>query len=601
MKTLTNLLKTEYLTSRGSFNGKKHLPGDVKESIRLHTSFLNYDAGILVRVSYILASQSEQLKCLSCKKPLEITTPIARASEYCSLKCSHSSKEVKEKRKKTSVERYGVDNPSKSINVKETIKRTSLERYGVDNPSKSNEVKKRISNANKGNAKERVAKASKTVMQTHGVEHISQLACVKDKKRQTFVSNFKVDHFFKTLEFKQKMQHHWQTNYGVNNPSQLECVKEKIQDTKCNRYGDSNYNNREKAFNTMNSKYGRHSSQRHWSTETANVLQSKDLLSSAAKNQTVNNLADMYSVAPTTVRSALYRYDICNYDRRKNQYEAIIKDVLDDAGVQYLRNDRKILNGQEIDFLIPEYSLAIELNGHFWHSELLGKDRNYHLNKTKLAEEQGLQLIHIWDFQIDKNLELIKSMILHRLGKSEQVVYARNTLIIELTPRTYCSFLDNNHIQGSMNSKYKYGLEFNNTLVAVMGFGNSRFNKNTVELHRFCVAQNYSIVGGASKLFAHFLKMHTDANSVESFALRDISAGKLYTSLGFKKVSETPPNYFYFKNRRVYNRLQFQKHKLSKKLETFDNNLTEWENMKNNEYNRFWDTGSIKYNYKRKD
>lgn len=599
MKTLTNLLKTEFLTSRGSFNGKKRLPADVKESIKKHTSFLNYDASIVVRVSYILEGQLVQLECATCKKPLEITTPIARASKYCSLKCSHSNSEVKEKRKQTSIERYGVDNPSKNSDVKDAIKQTSIERYGVDNPSKNSDVRSKISSANKNNAKQRVAKAADTVMQNYGVKHISQLSSVKDQKKQTFTSNFGLDHFFKTSEFKQKMQYRWRTQYDVDNPSQLDSVKEKIQDTKSTRYGSSTYNNRKKAQETMNCRYGVHSSQRHWTAETAKVLGSKDLLSSAAKHQTVNNLADMYNVAPTTVRNALYRYNIYNFDSRKNQYEAFIKDLLDSASVEYFHNDRKVLNGQEIDFLIPDYSLAIELNGHFWHSELLGKDKNYHLNKTKLAEEHGLQLMHIWDFQIDKNPELIRSMLLHRLGKSEHVIYARNTRITELTPGTYRSFLDSNHIQGSMNSKFKYGLTFNDTLVAVMGFGNSRFNKNTVELHRFCAAQNYSIVGGASKLFAHFLKTHTDVKSLESFALRDISAGKLYTKLGFKKVSDTPPNYFYFKNRRVYNRIEFQKHKLSKKLDNFDSSLTEWENMQNNGYNRFWDTGSIKYEYTR--
>lgn len=601
LQTLIDLLQTEYLTSRGSFNGKKALPDHIEQSIRAHTNFLNYDASITVRVSYILKRQSEQLRCVACMKPLEIKVSIPRASRYCSVKCSHSSIEVKEKRKKTSIKRYGVDNPSKSNQVKQAIQETSLERYGVDNPSKSNQARARISSANKQNAQQRMAAAADTVMRRYGVDHISQLDSVKDKKQQTFENNYGVDHFFKTPEFKHKMHQQWQERYGVDNPSKSNQVKQKIKETKRKRYGDSAYNNREQANCTMNDKYGTHSSRRHWSTSTTKVMQSKDLLSNVAKNKTVNNIADLYGIAPTTVRSAFSRYNINNYISRKNQYEAFVQDILDNAGILYHHNSRKELNGLEIDFLIPDCSLGIELNGHFWHSELMGKDRNYHLNKTKQAQEQGLQLIHVWDFQIDKNPDLIKSMILHRLGRAEITVYARNTSITELSPSAYRRFLDDNHIQGSMNSKYKYGLVFNNNLVAVMGFGNSRFNRNTVELHRFCVAQNYSVVGGASKLFNHFLKMNTSVTTVESFALRDVSNGTLYTKLGFKKISETPPNYFYFKSRVVYNRLQFQKHKLVKKLENFDNSLTEWENMKNHGYNRFWDTGSIKYVYTRTD
>ena len=40
-------------------------------------------------------------------------------------------------------------------------------------------------------------------------------------------------------------------------------------------------------------------------------------------------------------------------------------------------------------------------------------------------------------------------------------------------------------------------------------------------------------------------------------------------------------------------RIQFQKHKLKDKLETFDPNITEWENMKANGYDRIWDCGNM--------
>jgi hypothetical protein len=35
--------------------------------------------------------------------------------------------------------------------------------------------------------------------------------------------------------------------------------------------------------------------------------------------------------------------------------------------------------------------------------------------------------------------------------------------------------------------------------------------------------------------------------------------------------------------------MQFQKHKLKEKLKIYNENLTEWENMQLNGYNRIWD------------
>ena len=52
---------------------------------------------------------------------------------------------------------------------------------------------------------------------------------------------------------------------------------------------------------------------------------------------------------------------------------------------------------------------------------------------------------------------------------------------------------------------------------------------------------------------------------------------------------------FYIKNKNLYNRMNFQKHKLKKLLSTYDPLLSEWENMKLNGYDRIWDCGSLKF------
>lgn len=55
------------------------------------------------------------------------------------------------------------------------------------------------------------------------------------------------------------------------------------------------------------------------------------------------------------------------------------------------------------------------------------------------------------------------------------------------------------------------------------------------------------------------------------------------------------PNYFYFKKNSIVllNRLLFQKHKLIKILENYDEKLSEYENMEVNGYNRIFDCGNL--------
>ncbi len=91
-------------------------------------------------------------------------------------------------------------------------------------------------------------------------------------------------------------------------------------------------------------------------------------------------------------------------------------------------------------------------------------------------------------------------------------------------------FLDENHIQGNCISKYRYGLYYNNELISLMTFGKSRF-KDEFELLRFCNKLGYNVVGGASKLFFHFLKDHEEIKEVISYADRRWSVGNLYFKL----------------------------------------------------------------------
>jgi len=51
--------------------------------------------------------------------------------KYCSIKCSSNNKEVREKYKKTCINKYGVDNVSKSDSIKNSKEITNLKRHGV--------------------------------------------------------------------------------------------------------------------------------------------------------------------------------------------------------------------------------------------------------------------------------------------------------------------------------------------------------------------------------------------------------------------------------------------------------------------------------------
>lgn len=261
---------------------------------------------------------------------------------------------------------------------------------------------------------------------------------------------------------------------------------------------------------------------------------------------------------------------------------------------ELLTRDRTILsNAHELDIVLPNYKLALEFDGLYWHSEEY-KTNNYHVNKTEECEKKGFQLIHIYqDEWLDKQ-EIVKSRLKGLLHKNNKI-FARKCKVKTIDFALAKLFLDKCHIQGSCMSKYNYGLYYNDELVSVMTFGKSRFSNNEFELLRFCSKLYTNIIGGASKLFKYFLKDHPEITNIVSYADRRWSVGNLYEKLGFNTLTITKPSYFYVKDGHRLTRLNFQKHKLI--AEGFDPNKTEHEIMLERKIYRIYDCGTIKYNY----
>ncbi|QPX63445.1 putative homing endonuclease [Campylobacter phage F352] len=255
----------------------------------------------------------------------------------------------------------------------------------------------------------------------------------------------------------------------------------------------------------------------------------------------------------------------------------------------YINNDYSILGDKELDFYLPEHNLAIECNGDYWHSESNGKDKNYHLDKTERCNEKGIQLLHIFEHSWIEKKNIWTSIINNKLGKSKKIM-ARKCVIKEVPKTEEKEFLNENHLQGFTGSTVCYGLYYKDKLVCLMSFGKPRFtDKYDWELIRLCTKIGLNIIGGASKLLKHFHKHNP--GSLISYSDRLYSDGSVYKQLGFEFSHFSKPGYFYFKNGIKYSRQQFMKHMLKDKLEEFNPNLTESENMKVNGYHKVWDCG----------
>lgn len=161
----------------------------------------------------------------------------------------------------------------------------------------------------------------------------------------------------------------------------------------------------------------------------------------------------------------------CNGSQQELRLIEFVKTLVPEV----ITGDRSLIKPLELDIVIPSKNIAIEYNGLYYHSEAVGKDRNYHLNKTNQCESKGYRLIHIFEDEWLKKKAIVENRLKQILGVTEDRTYARNLSMKELSFSEARDFLIETHIQGSTNSMSKaFGLFLDEALVACMTFGKDR-------------------------------------------------------------------------------------------------------------------------------
>lgn len=308
------------------------------------------------------------------------------------------------------------------------------------------------------------------------------------------------------------------------------------------------------------------------------------------KTKSAETIANELGCSSSLVLQRLEQHEInrTNFFKESSE-ENVIFNFLNELNITYIKKDRSVLNGKELDIYIPSHNIAIEINGIFWHTEAKGKLFDYHLNKTMLCAEKNIQLLHFWDIEIKNKIDIIFSMLRVKLGIATRI-YARKCFIKEVDKNVAKEFFNENHIQGNAGCNKIIGLYYNDELVSAASFITPRFNKKyDWELVRFATIKNVVVVGGMSKLLS------TITGSIISYANRRWSMGNVYKQCNFTLIDISRPNYFYTKNfKTLENRIKYQKHKLINNI-NYDKNKSEKEIMELSGYNRIWDCGNLVY------
>ncbi len=536
------------------------------------------------RIFHIMNDLFEKPKCKVCEinSPKFIDTTIGYR-QYCSYECSR--KVTGEK-----IGQYSKDH-SKELLEKRII--TNLKKYGVKNVSNISEINQKKSNTWKNKSEEDVKKIVKnrqeTLLENFGVTAPSKNEAIKEKIKQTNLERYGVTTTLNTESCRRKT-----TNAIITKMSE---IMEKRKKTNLEKYGAEHIFQSEDFLETKRK------------TFFDNLLKSDRLKKHYIPNFDQNDYhgVDQYYEWKCLKCNTIFRCKIDNgqIPRCPNCYP--VKYLSKSGQIEVLNfckkyfdivyeNSRGLIPPYEIDIYIPEIRLGIEFNGLYWHSDLAGnKNSDYHQQKLLLALQNNIQLIQIFEDEWRDQEDIIKSILLNKFNKNTNKIFARKCQIYSVPTDTARQFYFENHLQGFINGTH-LGLYYNNEFVSMITVGKPRFNPNyDLEIYRFCNKLNTSVPGSLSKLLSGITKI-SKSKSIITYVNARYGIGTGYYKCGFKFIGTTDPGYYYMKHYNNRNsRNQFQKHLLKDKLKDFDPNLTEWQNMQLNGYDRIWDCGNFIY------
>ena len=409
------------------------------------------------------------------------------------------------------------------------------------------------------------------------------IRCSKEEKqtkmKRKFLEKYGVENPYQSKKIQEKIIKQNLKKYGVKYNTQRKDMIRKTKETKSERYGNENYNNREKLKQTCLERYGvEHPNQIKMPNEVYEIIHDKDLLknkilSLKKKDRTLINLKKLlnYNVSTIGYYVKLHNLDdLINYSNIKSNLENNIVEFLNKNKINFKKNNRNILNGKELDFYLPEYNLAIEFNGTYWHSSLY-KDKNYHYNKSKLCEEKGIRLIHIWEYEWENERQrpILENIILSACGKIQNKIYARNCKIEIRESKLMKQFFEENNIQGFRGGKFAICLIYNDEVVMSYIMGKAFFGKGKYEweIIRGATKLGYNVIGGASKIWKYF-KENYNPQSCVYYVDYNYFDGKSIQYLDNFKFIKTQPGFknWWRDNGEIKNR-EPAKHKEIKQLE----------------------------------
>lgn len=441
-----------------------------------------------------LCKAPHYVNCPICNKPMLWNT--TRTPEPCSKECK------KEKTKRFYIEKYGVDHPMKSLEVKDHFYQSMKKKYGSEHALQCKEIKDKAIETNRkkfgtdwalGNEEVR-DKRGQTMLDKYGVKYAFNMVDYKEKSRLSSLKKYGVDHPAKAKEVRERMKQSMLNKYGVEYPAQSKEIVDKMQAKRAAHMNEIVENIRKSFIE----KYG-----------VPNCFQSEEI-----KEKIIKSCIDKYGF-PSAMQSEEVKKKVSQTIKERYgvnwfvQSEKFLDAHSYISKIERQFGDKLISKNIPISYEFPleSYRYDIKLNNYlieidptYTHSILEnhwgpGIDKNYHKNKTDVANQANFRCIHVFSWDSE-------GKIINILNPNKIEVDDNDLQIYILNKAAASRFLNNYSIQGAYTkAAYYIGLVKHDTIYQLIAIGKSRYNSEYYsEIIRWQTNPNYRINNGYSKI-----------------------------------------------------------------------------------------------------
>lgn len=423
----------------------------------------------------------------------------------------------------------------------------------------------------------------KSINSTHIRQRSKGCDCDKaERRKQTFLERYNQKNASNVEEFKQLRKETNLAKYGSENYLKTEDYKKKTKITIESR--PSNYKEKmtQKQLETRTK------------TGEIQVLSNGEVLSQFVKRHGIK-YANAKTIFNKYGEEVFLEY--CkNYQYKVSSDELLLMQLMkeDFPDIEHYNKkpieDRTINYKPDFRFTNNETTIYINVDGLYTHSEAswntrISENKRYHLEQRESFEKSNLTILQFRTNEIETKPQIVRSMILARLGMLKNKIPARKTQFEKLDKNEANLFFNENHLMGTNSKASSFGLKVKGDLVAAISvryFDDSK----TLEIVRFC-SKNFLVVqGGFSKLLSKVIEIYNPSGVLSYCDLR-YANGASYTELGFEQIS-TSLGWNWTDYKSVFNRLRCRANMDSR-------NLSEKEHSEELGLYKIYDAGQSKY------